>query len=536
MRRSMVLGGAFIAAAALSACSAASNSDGSDEQKPGYVAFADDSLSASGELTVQVDYDTVETNGLDPATADTARSWSIMSLVYEPLVTIGPKFEVQPKLASKFEQTDPTTYVFTLASGVTFSNGRALTADDVVGSLKRLLASQSPYSAQLGPVKTVTATGDNEVTVMLSEPYTPFLVALANSPAAILPMKEIDAGTLDVKKEMLGTGPYVVKTHRQDESWTFEANPKFRDADKLKVKTLNLEIVPEEATRLAAVRDGSTGLAFFNNIDTLDLLDGTKNARVVSQKNSDFYYMMMNAKSGNPLLKDQKVRFAINAALDRAQISDIAFGGLVEPTSIAPSVLPDSCEAKDVPSEQLSDEETAKAVEDAGAKGKTIRLAVYASEPADGQIAQVVQQQLKKVGITVKIDKYDDATLGAKVYGPKPDFDLAVSWFAGYVDASMVSRWWNPDVAFFDKEFLETDPELNTLISKASTMPAGDERAKALQEMCDRADTNSGMLALVTRPSVIGYRTDKVSPTLYANEGYGNILRNISSFRIESAK
>ena len=98
------------------------------------------------------------------------------------------------------------------ADDAVFSNGRPMTAADVVGSLQRLRDTPVTWTSQLGPIASIEATGDREVTVTLSEPYTPFLAALANTPAAILPMAEIEAGTVDITTEMLGTGPLVVAT------------------------------------------------------------------------------------------------------------------------------------------------------------------------------------------------------------------------------------------------------------------------------------------------------------------------------------
>ncbi|KPI11572.1 ABC-type transporter, periplasmic subunit [Actinobacteria bacterium OK074] len=533
-RATRIIGCSVALSAAVTSCSAPAATDraaGRKADTSGYLATADTDFKGSGPLTMQLDYDTVEADGLDPQTATTARSWSIDSLVYETLVTVGPKFEVEPLLASSWQQPSATEYVFTLRKGVTFSNGRALTTADVVGSLRRLLKSQSAYAAQLGPVKSVTATGTDRVTVELSQAYTPFLAALANSPAAILPMKEIDDGSLDVKKEMLGTGPYVVKNHKQDQYWNFTRNPEYRAADTVKVKDLKIEIVPQEAARLAALRNGTASFVNFNNVDSMDQLTGTRNAKVVSQTNSDFYYLIQNSRNPDSPLADQKVRFALNTALDREEIAAVALGGAAEPTGVTPSVLPGACSPAKLPGA------TAKTDTAALKNLGTLRLAVYTSEPAVGQIAQVIQQQLAKAGVTVKIEKFDDTTyFSDKVFGPKPDFDLAVGWYAGYVDPAMVSRWWNPRLAGFSSTFLTDDKTLDHLIDTAGSEPTGSARTRTLAKLCARVDTDAQMLPLVTRPSVLGYRTDQVSPTLGAGEGYGNFLRDITDFTLPAAK
>ncbi|MGV9311887.1 ABC transporter substrate-binding protein [Streptomyces sp. NPDC003691] len=537
-RTSSVIAASAVLSTALTACTAGPAADGPADtaKRPGYLAVADGPAKGRGPLTVQVDYDSVEAGGLDPQLAGSARSWSLGSLVYEPLVTVGPDFGIKPLLAEAWTQPTPTTYVFTLRAGATFSNGRAVSTADVVGSLKRLTASKAPYAAQLGPVKEVRATGPTEVTVELRKPYGAFLSALSNTPAAVLPMKEIENGSLDIGKEMLGTGPFTVREHKQDRYWRFAPNPKYRFADKLRISELRIEIVPQESTRLAAVRGGSAGMAFFNNVDSMDQLTGTPNAKAVNQQYSDFYYLIQNSQNPKSPLADQKVRFALGSALDRGKIAENALGGQSRPTGVAPAVLPGGCDPARLPGAKAGPANAKAAVKAAGADGTTLRIAVYTSEPALAQIAQVVQQQYAAAGVEVKIEKFDDATFGEKVFGAKPDFDLALGWFAGYADATMVSRWWNPSVAGFSGVFLKNDTKLNALIDTASEQPPGDARTAALRAVCERVDTNAEMLPLVSRPGVIGYRTDKVSPTLHAREGYGNLLRNITEFTVPGAK
>lgn len=522
---------AAVASVLFAGCGGSPASDATQEQADGYLAVADDGATATGDVSIQLDYDSVEAGGLDPQTATTARSWSLMSLVYDTLVRIGPNFEFEPGLATKWETPNPTTYVFTLRDGVTFSNGRPMTTDDVVGSLKRLLASQGVWAIQLDTVKTVEATGDNEVTVTLKHPHTAFLATLANTPAAIMAMKEIESGELDPAKEMLGTGPFVVDGHRQDVSWSFTRNEHYWNADELTIDSLDVEIVGQESTRLAAIRDGSADFAFFNNVDSLDLLAGTADARAVNQQNTDFYNLFINSQQKSSPLSDPKVRFALNTALDRQEIADIALAGHARPTGVSPVTLPDACAPMDLPSEQASLDEAEQTLADAGVDD--LEMLIYSSEPALGQIAQVIQQQLEDVGVSMSIEKVDDGTFDSRAFAEQPaDFDLALYWFAGYGDAAMVSKWWNPAVVPAHAGFVGADPTLNALIAKAGSTPAGDERADVITDLCARVDQNSEMVPLVTRPSVLGYRTDALSPTLYSNEGYGNILRNIVEWRV----
>ena len=541
-RRTRVAAGAALAlgvACALTACAAAPGTPGTAQQEeaaPGFLAVADDALDGSGALTVQLDYDTSEADGLDPATAQTARSWSIMGLVYETLVTTDENFAVQPQLATSWDQPDDTTYVFTIDTTAKFSNGRALTAADVAGSLQRLVDSGSVWSGQLGPVEAIEATADDQVTVRLSSPFTPFLAALANTPAAILPMQEIADGSVDPKTTMVGTGPYLVGAHRQDESWTFTANPDWHGGSDLAVQTLDLQIVDQESTRQAALREGSAGLANFVSVDALTQLADAKNTRVVNQTQSDFYYLNVNSQTPGSPLQDDKVRFAINTAIDRQAIADIVFAGETTPTGVTPSNLPGACAVDTLPSEQASIEDAKRAIEEAGAGSTTLDLVVYTSEPVMGQIAQLVQQQLAEIGVTVNIEQFDTATYNARVFTAQPgDFDLALGWFAGYVDPSMVTKWWNPEQAGFNVGFTGVHDDLNALITRGAEVTDPKERAEVLSDLCATADTYSEIVPLVHRPSIVGYDTATVSPTIQSNEGYGDILRNITDYRLAGA-
>lgn len=524
------------AAVLATACAATTGTTPAPQETaaPGYLAVADDKLPAGGTLNLAVHIDSGAATGYDPQLADVATTWQLLSLSYETLVTVGPDFSVQPLLAEKWETPTPTEYVFHLRDGVTFSNGRAMTADDVAGSLKRLLASKSVWRGQLGPVKSVTKDGDSIVKVTLSEPYTPFLAALANVPAAILPMKEIDDKSVDPATTLLGTGPYVVENHRQDVSWTFKRNDKYWAKGKPAADTLNITIAPDEAARIAALQNGGAALATLGNVDSATMLAGAKDVKVVTQATTDFYYLMLNTQAPNSKFADPKVRQAINIALDAQQIADVALGGKGKPTAITPAGLPGACDPAALPSASKSADEAKKLLAEAGAQNLSFTLSIFATEPAPA-VAQVIQQNLQQAGITVKIEQMDEASWSGKVYGKAPaEFDAALSWFAGYADPGMVTKWWNPETAGFNVGFMKPDKELNALIDTANKEPQ--QRDKALAAVCAKADADAQMIPLVTRPATVAYRADALSPGLYATEGYGNVLRLVADARVKKSQ
>src|SRR5690606_38560317 len=152
-------------------------------------------------------------------------------------------------------------------------------------------------------------------------------------------------------------------------------------------------------------------------------------------------------------------------------------------------------------------------------------------DPALASIAQAVQQQLEAAGAAVNIETLDYATYSDRVYVQQPgDFELALGWFAGYADPSMVTGWWNPEQAFFNVGFTQSHADLSEAIATAATLPNGSERDEALQTVCELVDTYSEIVPLATQPMVLAYRDDIVSPSLFTDEGYGDFLRLITEF------
>lgn len=519
-----------LAALALAACTpiSAESPDPSPSAENGMLAATDPAFESGGVLDIQLDYDTAEAGGLDPQLATAAHSWMLESLVYETLVTTDADLAVQPGLATSWETTDDLAYTFTLRDDAVFSNGRAMTADDVAGSLNRLHKSGSVWAAQLGPVESIKADDEGTVTITLSAPYTPLLAALANTPAGILPMEEIEAGDLDPATEMLGTGPLVVADHRQDVSWSFDVNSHY--PAELGFTGAKITIAADENSRIAALRDGSTDFAFFSSIDAADLLSSTTSATVLTQANSDYFYAMINSRRPDSSLADQEVRHAINAAIDREQLADVVFDGQAEPTAITPVTLPDSCAPAELGSATMSDADIEAILKPLALK---INLLIYTSEPALAQQAQLIQQSLEKFGVTLEIEQFDYATYSSRVYATDPaDFDIALGWYAGYADPAMVTRWWNPTLAGFSGVFMTGNEAVNSLIDKGASTPVDDpSRADTFTELCEATDQQSEMVPLITRPTVVGFNNTTLSPTIYATEGYGNVLKLLTTFR-----
>ncbi len=305
----------------------------------------DSSVGAGGQL---IWGKATEADVLDPAISTGAGTWEFFNLTYEGLVGLDEEFRPTPVLAESWRQTSPTTYVFNIRRGVKFSNGREMTADDVVGSIKRVIDPKlaSYWSGQLGMAK-VEASGTAQVKITLKKPKTSFLASLAGSPAVVLPMRELNAGTFDPKKTLLGTGPFKVTAHSQNESWTFVRNPYYWQAGSPKVAKVAVRIMTDNATRAAALRNGSIDVTTFDTPDSVALLKGQSNVSTAVQASTDYYRLDVNAKSS--IFRDDRLRQALSLSIDRNKIKDVALAGAGRPTAAVSVAFGGVCDPAAVP-------------------------------------------------------------------------------------------------------------------------------------------------------------------------------------------
>ena len=314
------------------------------------------------------------------------------------------------------------------------------------------------WAGQLGPVESIEAVDDSTVKFTLSTPYTPFLAALANVNASIMPMQELADGSFDPDSEMLGTGPYMVTEHNQDESWVFERNPHYWRAGYPKLDRVEVKIITDDTARVAALRDGSIDIALFENVDAPLVLEGVENVETVIQDTTDYWRIDVNEIWDQAKLTNDDVRFAVNMAIDREQIRDVALGGLGTPTAATPPGFAESCDPSAVPSAARDLDRARQILAENGAEDLSFTLIASPYLPQIPLIAQVIQQNLAEIGVDVEIAQLEVGDWQTRVFSDNPGtFDAAMSWFAGYADPAMVVSWWNPETALWNQGFLEPD-------------------------------------------------------------------------------
>jgi peptide/nickel transport system substrate-binding protein len=314
--------------------------------------------------------------------------------------------------------------------------------------------------------------------------------------------------------------------------WNLVRNPHYwRDgfprADKLTVR-----IVPDDTARIAGLRDGSIDVANFDSPDVVQLLEGQPNVETVVVPSTEFYRLDVNATTS--ILEDSRLREAVSLALDRKQIADVALAGTGEPTAaIAPSF--GTCPVDSVPNTTPDVARAKELVEEAGANGKTIALLAVDINKPILQIAQVIEPQLEAIGLDVEIEQITEGQMFERVYTGKSDFDLTLAYFGSLADPPMGLSWWSKSQGWHTAWY-PVDDELEALIDKSHAQQPGAARDATIKAACDRIARNANIIPLVTKPNVVAYRADKVTPDLPSTEAYFDPMRYLAGFSVNASR
>lgn len=279
---------------------------------------------SGGDDTVSIGA-TAEPSTLDLTTTSVAAIPQVLLYnVYETLVKVDQDGEVAPSLAESYNRSkDRKTYTFTLREGVKFSNGKALTPEDVVYSFDRVRAKDSkhPFKAQMKPVRDVRAKGDDQVVVTLKHPSNSWLYNMTSATGIIFDENEVDKLATDP----VGTGPYEFQSWSRGTSISLAANPDYWGKKPFVQKVvfkyyddpnaMNNAMLSDDLDVISNVQAPQT-LKQFDDRSRFSVTEGTTNGEVVLGMN--------NASSA---LKDERVRQAIRYAIDRKALMKTVWSG-----------------------------------------------------------------------------------------------------------------------------------------------------------------------------------------------------------------
>jgi len=276
-----------------------------------------------------------EPQTLDPMASTADLVSTIMQHVYEPLYTFDANWNVAPMLAESMPtiSKDGLVYTIPLRKGVKFHNGKEMTSDDVVASLKRWMDMAPRGKAIAKEVKSLEAQGPYTVVIItLNRPYAPLLAHFAlPSGFAVIMAKDSIANPLT---QFVGTGPYVFKERKPDQyvqmvrfdGYSARKEPPSGYAGKREalLDELRFVPVPNANTRVEGMLSGQYQFADLLPVESYSRLEGNAGVKAVLTAPFGFPYLVLNTKQGP--LANLQLRQAVEASLNNADMMGAGFG------------------------------------------------------------------------------------------------------------------------------------------------------------------------------------------------------------------
>ncbi|MCF7935073.1 MAG: ABC transporter substrate-binding protein [Synergistales bacterium] len=300
---------------------------------------------ASAEKTLVIGMNTGTIVTLDPAACYEVEGHWMLNNIYDSLVKFKPgsASEIEPCLATDWN-VDGKTLKFQLREGVKFSNGHPLEAEDVVYSLKRVVAmgaSPSWILTQFGVGEDDISAEGNTIKVEMDEPYSPQLVmSCMTYVSGVVEMsawqeheEDGDFGSAYLDRTSAGSGPYVLDSWSRNERIVLKANPHYW-GEQPKIDRIVMVDIPESSSQLLQLKRGKIDIAWNLEYDQIPEVEQAEGLRTTVTPMFKQIYLAMNATK-EPL-DNVKVRQAVKSAIDTAGMVQAIGGGVSELHSFIP--------------------------------------------------------------------------------------------------------------------------------------------------------------------------------------------------------
>tara|TARA_A100001011_G_scaffold398848_2_gene504795 strand:- start:1477 stop:2991 length:1515 start_codon:yes stop_codon:yes gene_type:complete len=376
---------------------------------------------------------------LDPILATDVRSGQICALLYDNLVHYGDSVEIIPGIAKKWDiSNNGKKYTFKLNTKVYFNDGKKVKSEDVVKSFLRIIepSSISPFfwifenvvgakEYKQGRKKNIegfAAPDDSTIVIKLIQSQNSFINFLAMPPTSIVSVNE--------GKKLIGSGPWFLTERIFDGHMLFHKNKNYFNGEPLLSK-IQISIIPETFTRIAKYISGF-----------LDIMEIPKNEYQHWKKKKEFnehiyyqnelntYYIGLNCERYP--FNNKKIRQAVNYAINKKEIiKKILNGNAIESKGPIPPKLM-SFKTNHVYNYNI--DKANQLLKEVNIKQK-IEVELWQSKSQKNSlITEIIQSQLEKINISVKIIKRDWNTFTQAIRNGETDMYYR-SWHADYPDA-----------------------------------------------------------------------------------------------------
>lgn len=446
-----------------------------------------------------------ELNGLDPLNSGLLIEREIFYNIYDSLVAIDPQLNIKGSLATSWDTPDAKTYVFHLRKDVRFQDGTEFNAEVVKFNIDRYLTDpKSLRKSELASVESVEVKDPLTAVFHLKNSDGTLLAQLVDRAGMMVSPEAIKKGGQDFTRNPVGagTGPFQFVEWKRQDHLTIKKNPNYWRKGLPYLDEITYFPNTNTDTFASGLKTGE--FDFAQTIPGKDVASMKSDSSLSYRQIPELGWRGMEVNHGAPPFNDLKKAQAVALAIDRAQIlknvqfnvGQVAYGP-ISPVSWAYD-----------PSEKIYDKpdlEKAKTL-----AGGPFEFTLLTDTTPEGiQTATLIQSQLAKVGITVKVQptEFGPLTLNTRQH----NFQAAVSGWSGRIDPDgNMFAFFHTGGSFNDGQF--TNPKVDQLVEQARSTTDRAQR-KQLYQQAQRTIVEDvgyvffrwGVVQLASRDTIHGF-------------------------------
>ncbi|KND44700.1 ABC transporter substrate-binding protein [Streptomyces sp. LBUM 1486] len=495
-----------LAASTLTACSGGS----SGGQKP---VSADDLIPSLPAAKGDVDRITWNLTGgepetLDPANAATPQSGQVVRNLCDSLLTLDAKYNLKPNLAS-YDQQSPTKLVLTIRPDTTFWDGSTVTAEDVAFSLRRAADPSKVTSYLFANVDSIKATAADKVTVTFKQPDEMFTSELANMVVLKKTFAEKAGSKLGTPAGgLMCSGPFKLDKWTSGDSITMSRNDAYWNRERRPfAKSVKFTFVTDATSLAQSLNAGEIDGAYELSASSVPALQNSKKGRLVFGLSPQSMNLYVARPDG--VMADGDLRAALQRMIDREALAKAVYHGAATPlyTMTPPATWPNAQRAayekayKAFETARSYDMDAAKKlVKSSSYKGQQIVLAIAAGDDTQSRTAQLLQQQGREAGLTIKIQSMQPLVYAQAGYDASKrkgvDLMLSSNFSATPDPLETIGFTFLPKQTYNYVNY--DDPQATKLFDDARSTFDGTQRAEKIIEMQALYEKADAVIPLVS--------------------------------------
>ena len=367
---------------------------------------------------------------MDPQAQVDTTSETVVKALYNTLLRFEDNGTVVGELAEDWSVSeDQLTWTFKLKEGVKFHNGKEMTAEDVKATFERAMYTESGLCVTeiVKMFTSVDVVDTYTVSITTDEPYGPMESLLCNLSLAIMDADYIEKYGLEIStnpEAENGTGCFKLVSWDRDSEIVVE---RFDDyfGTPAKLKKVVYTVIPEAASRTIALETGEVDVIDRPSVEDLKYLEDDSENYSVTRKETISQRLFLFG-CNDPIMSNVKVRQAVTYAIDRDEIISALFEGIAYPSTapLSPVTFGYSNLGEIKQDLNKAKELLAEAGYPNGFDTKIVTCERYAKGT---QMAEILSQQLAKVGINAAIEVWEWSALNDSWDGVTPDeFDQPI--------------------------------------------------------------------------------------------------------------